>query len=181
MADGSLILNLYFELNSPTLKNFSLDRVDIPSIKLLNIKTHLVYDGTRIKWSNDLISLKNFTENIVGLVGCWRSPGGKSKQFVNNDLDLTMTWQNSLLFSGKDGESLKKLLISILNTPSDTTYQIPDEPKSSTGESRDIGKITNSSECPNQSIAEIKAIKDNIDGVFVIINKLCYSTTRLLK
>ena len=118
MADGSEILN------SPTLKNFSLDRIDIPSIKLLNTnKTHLVYDGTRIKWSNDLISLKNFTENIVGLVGCWRSPGGKSKQFVSNDLDLTMTWhpgkQNSLLFSGKDGESLKKLLISILNTPSD--------------------------------------------------------------
>ena len=143
-------------LNSSTLNNFSLDRVDIPSIKLLNIKTHLVYDGTRIKWSNDLISLKNFTENIVGLVGCWRSPGGKSKQFVSNDLDLTMTWhpgkQNSLLFSRKDGESLKKLLISTLNTPSDTTYQISDEPKSSTGESRDIGKITNSSECPNQSI-----------------------------
>jgi hypothetical protein len=93
-----------------------------------------------------------------------------------------MTWhpgkQNSLLFSGKDGESLKKLLISILNTPSDTTYQIPDEP--STGESRDIGKITNSSECPNQSIAEIKATKDKIDGVFVIVYKLCYSTTRLL-
>jgi hypothetical protein len=149
MADGSEILN------SPTLGNFSFDRVDIPSIKLLNIKTHLVYDGTRIKCSNDLISLKNFTENIVGLVGCWRSPGGKSKQFVSNDLDLTMTWhpgkRNSLLFSGKDGESLKKLLISILNTPSDTTYQIPDEPKSSMGESRDIGKITNSSECPNQS------------------------------
>jgi hypothetical protein len=78
MADASEILN------SPTLKNFSLDRVDIPSIKLLNIKTHLVYDGTRIKWSNDLISLKNFTENIVGLVGCWRSPDGKSKQFVSN-------------------------------------------------------------------------------------------------
>ncbi|CAB4011106.1 Hypothetical predicted protein, partial [Paramuricea clavata] len=53
-------------------------------------------------------------------------------------------------------------------------------PKSSTGESRDIGKITNSSECPSQSIAEIKAIKDKIDGVFVIVNKLCYSTTRLL-
>jgi hypothetical protein len=125
MADGTEILN------SSTLKNFSLDCVDIPSIKLLNIKTHLVYDGTHIKWSNDL--MKNFTENIVGLVGSWRLPGGKYKQFVSNDLDITMTWhpgkQNYLLFSGKDGESLKKLLISILNTPSDTTYQIPDEPK----------------------------------------------------
>jgi hypothetical protein len=92
-----------------------------------------------------------------------------------------MTWypgkQNYLMFSGKDGESLKNLLISILNTPSDTTYQIPDETKSSARESRDIGKITNSIECPNQSIDEIKAIKDKIDGVFVIINKLCYSTT----
>jgi hypothetical protein len=58
------------------------------------------------------MSLKNFTENIVGLVGSWRSPGDKSKQFVSNDLDLTMTWhdpgkQNSLLFGGKDGESLR--------------------------------------------------------------------------
>ncbi|CAB4015209.1 Hypothetical predicted protein, partial [Paramuricea clavata] len=35
-------------------------------------------------------------------------------------------------------------------------------------------------ECPSQSIAEIKAIKDKIDGVSVIVNKLCYSTTRLL-
>ncbi|CAB4031065.1 Hypothetical predicted protein, partial [Paramuricea clavata] len=35
-------------------------------------------------------------------------------------------------------------------------------------------------ECPSQSIAEIKAIKDKIDGVFVIVNRLCYSTTRLL-
>jgi hypothetical protein len=67
-----------------------------------------------------------------------------------------MTWhpgkQNYLLFSGKDGESLKKLLISILNTPSDTTYQIPDEIKSSARESRDIGKITNSSECYKQAL-----------------------------
>ena len=92
-----------------------------------------------------------------------------------------MTWhpgkKNYLLFSGKDGESLKVFEYAKRYY---STYQIPDEPKSSTGKSRDIGKITNSSECPNQSIAEIKAIKDKIDGVFVIIKKLCYSTTRLL-
>jgi hypothetical protein len=91
MADGSEIMN------SPTLKNFSLDRVDIPSIKLLNIKTHLVYDGTRIKWSNDLISLKNFTENIVGLVGCWRSPGGQAAEYGSGAPKINLCYNNCAL------------------------------------------------------------------------------------
>ena len=73
MADGSKILN------SPILKNFSFDCIDIPSIKSLNAKTVLVYEGTRIKWTNDLKPLKNFVENIIGLVGRWKSLGGKSK------------------------------------------------------------------------------------------------------
>ena len=86
MVDGNKILN------SPILKNFSLDCIDIPSIKSLNAKTVLVYEGTRIKWTNDLESLKNFVENIIGLVGRWKSPGGKSKQFVSSNFDLVMTW-----------------------------------------------------------------------------------------
>ena len=118
MADGSKILN------SPILKNFSLDCIDIPSIKSLNAKTVLVYEGTCIKWTNDLESLKNFVENIIGLVGRWKSPGGKSKQFVSCDFDLVMTWhpgkQNTLLFNGKDGELVRKFLISTLNTSTDT-------------------------------------------------------------
>ena len=118
MADGSKILN------SPILKNFSLDCIDIPSIKSLNAKTVLVYEGARIKWTNDLESLKNFVENIIGLDGRWKSPGGKSKQFVSSDFDLVMTWhpgkQNTLLFNGKDGELVRKFLISTLNTSTDT-------------------------------------------------------------
>ena len=89
MADGSKILN------SPILKNFSHDCIDIPSIKSLNVKIFLVYEETRIKWTNDLKSLKNFVENIIGLVGRWKSPGGKSKQFVSSDFDLVMTWHSA--------------------------------------------------------------------------------------
>ena len=74
--------------------------------------------------------MENFVENIIGLVGRWKSPRGKSKQFVSSDFDL-MTWhpgkQNTLLFNGKDGELLKKLLISTLNTPSDTLNRMPVE------------------------------------------------------
>ena len=58
------------------------------------------------------------------MVGRWKSPGGKSKQFVSSDFDLVMTWhpgkQNTLLFNGKDGELVRKFLISTLNTSTDT-------------------------------------------------------------
>ena len=54
--------------------NFIVENADLGSIKLLNIQTYLIYDGTRIKWQQDLRLLKNFVENVVGLSGKWKSP-----------------------------------------------------------------------------------------------------------
>ena len=46
--------------------NFIVNNIDI---KLLNDQAYLIYDGTRIKWQHDLRSLKNFVENVAGLIG----------------------------------------------------------------------------------------------------------------
>ena len=113
MADGDK------KLCSSNLKIFGLKNTDICLIKSLNDKAHLIYDGVRLKWTQDFCSLKNFIENVVGLKGVWKSPGGNSKQLTSTNFDLNITWypgkQNSLLPHGKDGELLKKLLTSVLN------------------------------------------------------------------
>ena len=94
-------------------------RINLGSIKLLNIQANLIYDGTRIKWQQDLRLLKNFVENVVGLSDKWKSPGGGAKRFIDSNLDLAITWysekQNSLIFYGKDGELLRKFLVGILD------------------------------------------------------------------
>ena len=92
--------------------------LDLDIIRSLKGRGQLTYDGTRIKWSQDLQSLKKFVENIVGLRGIWSSPGGKAKRFTSVNFDLIATWypgkQNSLLFQGKDGDLLKNYLVSAL-------------------------------------------------------------------
>ncbi len=40
--------------------NFIKENVDINAIKLLRNEANLTYDGTRIKWTDDFISLKNY-------------------------------------------------------------------------------------------------------------------------
>ena len=107
-------------LASTKLENFSPETIDMNSIKLLNNQGHLVYDGIRLKWTNDLCSLRTFAENVVGLTGIRTSPGGKAKQFINLSSDFIMTWypgkQNSLTFNGKKGKSFKEFLVSVLDT-----------------------------------------------------------------
>ena len=100
--------------------NFIVNNIDLESIKLLNDQADLIYDGTRIKWQHDLRSLKNFVENVAGLIGKWKSPGCTARQFRDSNFDFVMTWypgkHNSLIFPGKEGELLKKLLLDILQT-----------------------------------------------------------------
>ena len=108
------------KIGNLTSLNFDLD-----IIRSLKGCGYLTYDGTRIKWSQDLQLLKNFVENIVGLRGNWSSPGGKAKQFRSSNLDFTLTWypgkQNYLTLNGKDGEIFKEFLVNVLNT--DRVYQ----------------------------------------------------------
>ncbi len=76
--------------SSSKLMIFDLNNVDICLIKSLNDKAHLIYDGVRLKWTQDLCLLMNLIENVVGLEGFWKSPGGKSKQFISTNFDLKM-------------------------------------------------------------------------------------------
>ncbi len=108
--------------SSPNHTNFILENVDLESIRLLNNQAYLTYDGTRIQWAQDFLSLKNFVKNVAGLSGEWESPGGRAKRFKDSNLDFFMTWYpgklNSLIFHGKEGESFKKFLVRILQTNS---------------------------------------------------------------
>ena len=101
--------------------NFVAKCLDTNTIKSLNDTAHLIYEGNRVKWTQDFDSLKYFIENIAGLDGRWTLPGGKSKQFISANADLSMTWYpgklNSLIFHGKDGILFKDFLVKTLEEP----------------------------------------------------------------
>ena len=86
------------------------------AIKLLNDQDVLTYDRTHIKWNRDLGPLRNFVENILGFTGTWKSTGGKSKQFTNSNVIITYPGKlNSLTSNGKNGEAVKKALVTIID------------------------------------------------------------------
>ena len=101
--------------------NFSVKHLDICIIKSLNDKAHLILEGNRVKWTQDLNALKFFVENIVGLNDSWKSAGGKAKLFNSTYADLRTTWypgkQSSLLFHGKDDTLLREYLLETLKAP----------------------------------------------------------------
>ena len=92
---------------------FSTLHIDKDCKELIN----MVYDGKRLKWINDLKSLKKIIEESFGLRGKWSSPGGDSKRFKSTNANLSITWyykkQNTLLFQGKDGNSLREKCILV--------------------------------------------------------------------
>ena len=93
MADDKALTSL------PNDPNRTLHCSAMKAIKSLNDQDVLVYDGTRLKWNGDLGLLRNFVENIVGLVGAWKSTGGKSKQFINLNSDIIVAWYSGKLNS----------------------------------------------------------------------------------
>ena len=78
---------------------------------------HLVYDGTRLKWTSNLEILKDFLKYITPESGKWSSPGGTSRRFTSSNSDLSIIWyhnkQKTLLFQGRKGDNLKTQLIEI--------------------------------------------------------------------
>ncbi|CAB4042019.1 Hypothetical predicted protein, partial [Paramuricea clavata] len=56
------------------------------------LSNDLIYEGTRLKWCNDLDSLKAFVAEVLDLNGKWCSPGGGSKRFTSSNAELTLTW-----------------------------------------------------------------------------------------
>ena len=91
--------------------------------------TNVIYDGSRLKWCNDLTSLKTFVTEVLCQEGKWRSPGGYTKKFISSNAELTLTWhqgkQNTLMFQGKDGNFIRDKLISLCRAQS---YTIDTEP-----------------------------------------------------
>ena len=78
---------------------------------------HLVYDGTRLKWTSNLEILKDFLKYITPESGNWSSPGGTSRTFTSSNSDLSITWyhnkQKTLLFQGRKGDNLETQLTEI--------------------------------------------------------------------
>lgn len=109
----------------------TLDSKRVLDLKLIssdpNIGLYLCYDGKRIKWLNDLHSLKDFVKNVVKSSGKWSSPGGQSRKFTSSTFDITMTWyygkQKTLLFQGKDGNELRETIIKACMAKSTTNNQ----------------------------------------------------------
>ena len=87
--------------------------------------TNVIYDGSRLKWCNDLTSLKTFVTEVLRQEGKWRSPGGYTKKFIGSNAELTLTWhqgkQNTLMFQGKDGNFIRDKLISLCRAQSCTS------------------------------------------------------------
>ena len=86
---------------------------------------NVIYDGSRLKWCNDLTSLKTFVAEVLCQSGKWCSPGGYSKKFISSNAELTLTWhqgkQNTLLFQGKDGNLVRDKFVSLCRAQSCTS------------------------------------------------------------
>ena len=86
---------------------------------------NVIYDGSRLKWCNDLTSLKTFVAEVLCQSAKWCSPGGYSKKFISSNAELTLTWhqgkQNTLLFQGKDGNLVRDKFVSLCRAQSCTS------------------------------------------------------------
>ena len=86
---------------------------------------NVIYDGSRLKWCNDLISLKTFVAEVLRQSGKQCSPGGYSKKFISSNAELTLTWhqgkQNTLLFQGNDGNLVRDNCVSLCRVQSCTS------------------------------------------------------------
>jgi hypothetical protein len=176
----------------------------VNAINLLKEQAYLNYDGIRIRWTQDFCMLQNFIESSVRVAGYWKSPGGKAKQFVSTCSDFTMTWYpgklNSLLFHGKDGESFKTFLVSVLesdfpeqtNTNTNasclTTARYTDEAEPQLlGESREISNrdsIDPKQSSPERSTCACKihitADLNNVKSDVAVLQKQVESINRVI-
>lgn len=182
MADGNKFLS------SDTCSKFQTEHIDVNSIKLLNDQSCLIYDGCRIKWQQDLCSLEKFVDNVIGLSGNWKSPRGRTRRFLSNKFDLSLTWypgkQNSLLFHGKDGEILKDFLVNVFDkieigqaqiTASVNDLQTTDiEPDAFKDTGHVIGNKLHCENC-EKLVIKLSEIEDKLSNLYDITHKI-YNT-----
>lgn len=119
MANSDIIPPL-FDKSRKEIVNSSTIGIDFLGNALSNDLVDIIYEGTRLKWCNDLDSLKAFVAEVLDLNGKWCSPGGGSKRFTSSNAELTLTWysgkQNTLLFQGKDGNLIRDGCVKFCQT-----------------------------------------------------------------
>ena len=119
MANSDIIPPL-FDKSRKEIVNSSTIGIDFLGNALSNDLVDIIYEGTRLKWCNDLDSLKAFVAEVLDLNGKWCSPGGGSKRFTSSNAELTLTWysgkQNTLLFQGKDGHLIRDGCVKFCQT-----------------------------------------------------------------
>jgi hypothetical protein len=119
MANSDIIRAL-FDKSRKEIVNSSTIGTDFLGNALSNGLVDIIYEGRRLKWCNDLDSLKAFVAEVLDLNGKWCSPGGGSKRFTSSNAELTLTWysgkQNTLLFQGKDGNLIRDGCVKFCQT-----------------------------------------------------------------
>ena len=81
MANSDIIPPL-FDKSRKEIVNSSTIGIDFLGNALSNDLVDIIYEGTRLKWCNDLDSLKAFVAEVLDLNGKWCSPGGGCKRFT---------------------------------------------------------------------------------------------------
>jgi hypothetical protein len=87
MANSDIIPPL-FDKSRKEIVNSSTIGIDFLGNALSNDIVDIIYEGTRLKWCNDLDSLKAFVAEVLDLNGKWCSPGGGSKGLIPRALFL---------------------------------------------------------------------------------------------
>ena len=91
---------------------------------------HLQLKGDRLAWKSSLDSLKGFVMCDLQQQEKWTSPGGNMKQFKSNNKNLIINWysnkQDTLCFQGRDGPTLKKRLVQLVQNMPEMTANMPE-------------------------------------------------------
>ena len=154
--------NEYSNLNI----NVCLSTWDLQGIYRHKVSQDIDYDGKRISWHNDYVSLQKFIECVFAQQGKWKSAGGTSKKFVSSIADISCTWYpgklNSLLFHGKTGDLVNEILVTVCKSTSFNTFEnsvkvcVQNIPVLN---SRDTDGMTNSSHTQTSNVSR-SAVKD---------------------
>ena len=107
----------------------------LPNLESSDLQ-HLQLRGDQLAWKSTLDSLKIFVMCDLQQQGKWTSPGGNMKQFKSNNKNLIINWyskkQHTLCFQGRDGPTLKKRLVQLVQNMPEMTANMPESNTSTT-------------------------------------------------
>jgi hypothetical protein len=99
-------------------------------------------ENISLTWTGDLVSLKQFSSEVLKLDGEWSQPGGDKKLFTF--VNSTMVWRknkNVLTINGERSEEIKKQICEVMLKDNLTLPTPPSQAQSSmtTDASLDLG------------------------------------------